>query len=285
MKRQTGFTLVELVIVIAVLGILAGLAIPYFMEAREEAAKKECLANRTQILRMFHAQQAVGYSSDLTTFLTEAIEETDNKYFTFAPKCADGGKYKVKVDFVTCDFPGHDEDLLAASSIPEDILKKFNDMIDSFYKDGVLDKDALNKLLGITNANDKTLNSNSLMREAFFKKYGGWIEGIGVDGMPIYFKFHKTVDGILVYANRNSDFKNGGDWAANYVYNASTSKWYYGGKNQWESADNTTSVANINNDIRPTEQAKANEQKILDKITDPSQGWTEVTLNGNTFSK
>jgi aspartyl-tRNA(Asn)/glutamyl-tRNA(Gln) amidotransferase subunit C len=40
-KRQTGFTLVELVIVIAVLGILAGLAIPYFMEAREEAAKKD----------------------------------------------------------------------------------------------------------------------------------------------------------------------------------------------------------------------------------------------------
>lgn len=40
MKRQTGFTLVELVIVIAVLGILAGLAIPYFMEAREEAAKR-----------------------------------------------------------------------------------------------------------------------------------------------------------------------------------------------------------------------------------------------------
>lgn len=68
MKRQTGFTLVELVIVIAVLGILAGLAIPYFMEAREEAAKKECLANRTQILRIFHAQQAVGYKDDLVAF-------------------------------------------------------------------------------------------------------------------------------------------------------------------------------------------------------------------------
>ena len=49
--------------------------------------------------------------------------------------------------------------------------------------------------------------------------------------------------------------------------------------------DNTISVSNINNDIHTTEQAKANEQKILDTITDPSKGWTEVTLNGNTFSK
>ena len=75
MKRQTGFTLVELVIVIAVLGILAGLAIPYFMEAREEAAKKECLANRTQIMRMFYAQQASNYNGTLVGFLAEVVKE------------------------------------------------------------------------------------------------------------------------------------------------------------------------------------------------------------------
>ena len=75
MKRQTGFTLVELVIVIAVLGILAGLVIPYFMEAREEAAKKECLANRTQIMRMFHAQQASNYNGTLVGFLAEVVKE------------------------------------------------------------------------------------------------------------------------------------------------------------------------------------------------------------------
>lgn len=271
MKRQTGFTLVELVIVIAVLGILAGLAIPYFMEAREEAAKKECLANRTQILRMFHAQQAVGYSSDLTTFLTEAIEETDNKYFTFAPKCADGGKYKVKVDFVTCDFPGHDEDLLAASSIPEDILKKFNDMIDSFYKDGVLDKDALNKLLGITNAGDWLLTKNDPLRDAFYKTNGGWVEGTGIDGQKIYFKFLKTADGIFIYANQRKEFLNAGnkisDWNAQYIYDSSSSKWYYNSSGQWFANSETK-----------TEQELINEKN-------KNNNWTEVTLNGDTFSK
>ena len=282
MKKQTGFTVVELVIVIAVLGILAGMAIPHFMEAREEAAKKECLANRTQIMRMFYAQQAVGYSKTLADFLGDVIDETEgNKYFTFIPKCADGGEYHVSNEVVVCTITEHNENTVAFSTIPEDILKKFNDMIDGFYKDGVLDEDALNKLLGITNASDKTLTSNDLMRKAFFEMYGGWIEGTGVDGKQIYFKFHQTADGILVYANKNGEFKNGGDWGANYVYDTTTSKWYYGGTNQY-GKDITTSVANINNDIRSTEEAKKNEQALLDMVKNE---WTEVTLNDNTFSK
>ena len=111
--------------------------------------------------------------------------------------------------------------------------------------------------------------------------YGGWIEGTGVDGKQIYFKFHQTADGILVYANKNGEFKNGGDWGANYVYDTTTSKWYYGGTNQY-GKDITTSVANINNDIRSTEEAKKNEQALLDMVKNE---WTEVTLNDNTFSK
>ena len=44
-KNQKGFTLVELVVVIAILGILAGLAIPRFMSATETARGARIIAD------------------------------------------------------------------------------------------------------------------------------------------------------------------------------------------------------------------------------------------------
>lgn len=83
-NKKKGFTLIELVVVIAILGILAGIAIPRFMEAQAAARGAKLVADLRTIdsaCTVYHVK-----NGQMATSLEELLQgDSDNLYLASAP--------------------------------------------------------------------------------------------------------------------------------------------------------------------------------------------------------
>lgn len=105
--RNKGFTLVEIMIVVAIIGLLAAIAIPNFMKARETAQKNACIANLKQIegameIWAIDTNANTGDAVTLATLVPDYIART--------PACPADGTYTVTAvgTAPTCSIAGHE---------------------------------------------------------------------------------------------------------------------------------------------------------------------------------
>ncbi len=94
-SRKSGFTLVEIMIVVAIIGLLAAIAIPNFVKARATAQKNSCIANLKQIDGA--VQQ---WALEQKKVATDTYALTDTTLLSYMkgsqlPACPGGGTYSA----------------------------------------------------------------------------------------------------------------------------------------------------------------------------------------------
>ncbi len=96
-KMMKGFTLIEIMIVVAIIAVLAAVAIPSFAKYMKRSAAGACQTTRESIKKAAYTYSADNNGTS-TIALTDLYKEDGSGYLVELPHCPDGGTYSISKD-------------------------------------------------------------------------------------------------------------------------------------------------------------------------------------------
>ncbi len=222
-----GFSLIELIIAIAILIILTGLLAPQFMKYIEKSRKAVCMNNVDVVISEY--QVAVIEDRDI-----KPEKVLDDMVKNRGLECPSKDEYSIihtgdELFVVNCSVHGNSEGVSSDPAVAA-AQKVYNEM-----KDFVgLTHDEIKKITG-TNSN------NTAIREYLLGKRGGSWDGLddkysqaagfakNLYVQPYIFKGSKDydrTDDVIIYAGTSKD-DTGDRWIAYLLYNPDDGRWYH----------------------------------------------------------
>lgn len=221
-NNKRGFTLVELVIVIAILAVLAGIAVPTVSHLIFTSQETVCLSNRTDMERLYAADTLLNPNEDIEEYLKKTYGEHYDA-------CPGGGSY----------YP------FAYTEIGSEYIHIYCSVHDGsstsmYVKACIMQK----KLDGMTNEEKKDYLewwennnlSNDTKRRKLLKDNGGtWdpleesvleqTEYMKNNNNSYFVQPYVTNQNVaLIFANTSDGLST--DWQTNLVFNPRDGKWY-----------------------------------------------------------
>lgn len=93
-SKRTGFTLIEIMVVVSIIGVLLAIAVPSFVHTRETAQSKSCIENLKK-LQLAKESWAMDNNKASTATPTQTDLIGAALYLKVMPQCNAGGTYSL----------------------------------------------------------------------------------------------------------------------------------------------------------------------------------------------